>query len=131
MGKISPKLFLPSKIEGNLLSRDPQVGIDYENDPLIIAGATAGFGRSFFATMERVNASISRISVPTYVFHGGQDTLVPTASSEPLGELELVTRKVWEDLRHECMNEPERQDVLTAVSDWISSQLELLASPGS
>ena len=123
MGKISPKLFIPSKIGGELLSRDPQVGIDYVNDPLVISGATAAFGRSFFRTMERVNANLNRISVPTYVLHGSEDVLVPTASSEPLGELELVTRKVWEGLRHECMNEPEKEQVLTAISDWISSQL--------
>jgi len=123
MGKIAPKLFLPSKIGGELLSRDPQVGIDYVNDPLIIAGATAAFGRSFFRAMERANAGLARISVPTYVFHGGDDVLVPTACSEPLGELDLVTRKVWEGLRHECMNEPEQGEVLTAVSDWVSSQL--------
>jgi alpha-beta hydrolase superfamily lysophospholipase len=123
MGKISPKLFLPAKIGGELLSRDPQVGADYVNDPLVISGATAGFGRSFFRAMKRVNANLARISVPTYVLHGSEDGLVPTASSEPLGELDLVTRKVWEGLRHECMNEPEKEEVLTAVSDWISSRL--------
>lgn len=123
LGRVLPKLFIKAKIEGEVLSRDVAVQEAYLNDPLVIAGSTAGLGRQVLMTMESTSASLSRISVPTYVLHGADDVLVPTASSEPLEKLPNVTRRVWDGLRHECMNEPEQAQVLAAISDWVLAQL--------
>jgi acylglycerol lipase len=122
-GRLTPKLFIPQKIAGALLSRDPEVASAYENDPLVIKGATAGLGYEIFQAMERAMAGIERIKVPTYVLHGADDRLVPTEASEPLGALPNVTRKVWPGLLHESMNEPEQEEVIGAIADWLDSQL--------
>lgn len=123
LGRLVPKLFISQKISGSLLSRDPEVAWAYENDPLVIKGATAGLGFEIFHAMERAMAGIERISVPTYVLHGGDDRLVPPAASEPLEALPNVTRKVWPGLLHESMNEPEQVEVIGAIADWLDSQL--------
>jgi len=124
LAKVSPKLFIPAKIQADLLSRDPDVQAAYENDPLVVAGATAGLGNEIFKTMKTTSASIQRISIPTFVFHGAEDQLVPPSASAPLGELLNITRKLWPGLRHECLNEPEQEEVLGAIGDWINSQLD-------
>lgn len=123
LGRIAPKTFIKSKIEGDLLSRDPAVGIAYESDPLVFGGATAGLGHELFTAMARVNEALRKLRVPTYVLHGAEDRLVPPYASEPLGELKGVTRRVWPELRHECMNEPEQDQVLNEICDWIDSQV--------
>lgn len=123
LGRITPKFFIKSTIEGELLSRDKAVQDAYLSDPLVIAGSTARLGAEIFSTMETTSAAINRITVPTYVFHGGQDNLVPTASSESLGRLSNVTRRVWEGLRHESLNEPEQDEVMAEIVTWVLEQL--------
>ncbi len=123
LSRVLPKQHIPSKIEGELLSRDVAVQRAYLDDPLVIAGATAALGNEIFRTMTAAAASLDRIRVPAYVLHGAEDRLVPPSASEALGRLPGVTRKVWDGLRHECMNEPEQADVLAAIVDWIDQEL--------
>lgn len=123
VGRATPKLFIPAKIDGAILSRDIAVQEAYVNDPLVIAGATAGLGLEIFTAMESTMAQVSKISLPTYVLHGDSDELVPPAASAPLGDLPNVTRVLWPGLRHECMNEPEQDQVLTGLVDWILQNL--------
>lgn len=124
IGRLAPRLFIPNKIDGVLLSRDVAVQEAYVNDPLVTAGATARLGKEIFAAMDRTRAAIDRISIPTYVLHGGEDELVPLSASAPLRALPNVTYKVWEGLRHECFNEPEQDEVLDAMSTWLLDRLD-------
>lgn len=123
LGRLLPKQHIPAKIDGELLSRDVEVQQAYVNDPLVIAGATAGLGHEIFTTMASTSAALDRIRVPAYVLHGAEDRLVPLSASEALGQLPGVTRKVWDGLRHECMNEPEQADVLAGIAAWLDSEL--------
>jgi alpha-beta hydrolase superfamily lysophospholipase len=122
-GRLAPKSHIPSKIEPELLSRDVAVQRAYVDDPLVIAGATARLGQEIFATMKATSAAVGRLSVPAYVLHGAEDQLVPPSASEALGRLPNVTRKVWDGLRHECLNEPEQGEVLAAIVAWIDQRL--------
>jgi lysophospholipase len=123
LGRVMPKQHIASKIEPELLSRDVAVQKAYVDDPLVIAGATARLGQEIFATMESTSAKLDRVRVPAYVLHGAEDRLVPPSASEALGLLPNVTRKVWDGLRHECLNEPEQGEVLAAVLGWLDQQL--------
>ncbi len=67
-------------------------------------------------------AAIGELDIPTMVIHGGEDTLVPTVASEPLTSVEGLTRKVFPDLRHETMNEPEGPEVVAHIIEWIESK---------
>lgn len=123
LGRLAPKSHIPSEIEPELLSRDVAVQRAYVDDPLVISGASARLGQEIFATMKSTRESLDRLSVPTYVLHGAEDRLVPPAASEELGRLPTVTRKVWDGLRHECLNEPEQVEVMTAILAWLDGQL--------
>lgn len=123
LGRIVPRLFIPNKIDGAVLSRDVAVQQAYVNDPLVTTGQTAGMGKAILEAMDRTGKAIHQISIPTYVLHGAEDELVPISASEPLRELPSVTYKVWDGLRHECFNEPEQNEVLAALSKWLLAQL--------
>lgn len=119
LSKVAPKAFVKSKIEPDLLSRDPAVQQAYADDPLVFGGATAQMGAETFDAMRSTTTALSSLTVPTYVIHGSDDELVPTASSEPLAKLANVERRVWDGLRHECLNEPERDAVMDELIAWI------------
>lgn len=123
LARVWPTVFVPGGIDGALLSRDPEVQRAYLSDPLRVAGSTAGLGQQIFAAMETTTANLARITLPTYVLHGSEDNLVPLAASQPLEGRPNVTYRRWEGLRHECFNEPNRDEVLGEMADWIEDRL--------
>lgn len=123
LGRVAPRLFIPSEIDGVGLSRDAAVQQAYASDPLLVAGATARLGLEVFATMKRTAAAKDRIRVPTYVFHGDKDPVVPQVASLPLQELPNVTYRTWPGLLHECLNEPEQHEVMVEIGEWLAQQL--------
>ncbi len=126
-GRVRPKMFFPSEIDGDGLSRDVEVQRAYSEDPLLVAGATAGLGHETFVAMQRATSKLDRLRVPTYVLHGDADPVVPPSASEPLAELDGVTRRLWPGLLHECLNEPEQNEVMGEIDAWLSAQLTDLA----
>jgi acylglycerol lipase len=123
LGTVIPRLMIPADFDGSLLSRDEAVQVAYETDPLRVPSSTARLGRETLRAMKHVRMTLDRLRVPTYVLHGADDTLVPPAASEPLAQLPNVTRRVWEGLRHECMNEPEHPEVIAEIITWIDAQI--------
>lgn len=121
LAKVLPKLSLPNPIAGEQLSSDPAVGEAYFADPLVHTKATTALGAAAFGQMAWVQAHLAELSVPTYVLHGSDDTLVPAAFSAPLAAVPGVKRRLWAGLRHETHNEPSWEDVLADVLEWLDS----------
>lgn len=122
-GAIAPRLRLPTAVKGEHLSRDPAVGEAYFADPLVQTSASTRLGAEAFEAQERVQESLSNLSIPTLVIHGGADTLVPPQSSVSLGQLENVERRLYPTLRHESFNEPEGPEVVAEMIGWIRDHL--------
>lgn len=131
LSRLVPKLFIKVDLDGRLLSSDPEVQRAYRDDPLRVAGSTARLGNEIFTTMAETSLALDRITVPTYVFHGDGDELVPSIHSRPLADLPNVTYRLWPGLRHECLNEPSQDEVLGGIDDWLSAALEDLGSGSS
>ena len=123
LGKYLPKIAITSPVEQAALSRDPDVGHAYVNDPLVFLKGTTRFGREMFAAMERAREHVAAIRVPTLVVHGADDELVPPRASAPLAAAAMVERRVFPGLRHEMHNEPESPEVLGFIAGWIAGKL--------
>lgn len=121
--KLAPTVSIPNPVDGEHLSHDPKVAEAYFADPLVITKSSFRFGANLFAEMDRVIGELDQLQVPTLVFHGGDDVLVPTKSSEPLGELDAVDRRVYEGLRHETLNEPEGPQVIGDIVVWLNAHI--------
>jgi acylglycerol lipase len=119
LSRVAPTVVLSNPISGDQLARDPAVGIAYFDDPLVQPRSTARLGAQLFAAMKRARAQLARVKVPTLVIHGGADTLVPTAVSEPLGNVPGVERRVLPLLRHETLNEPEGPEIVAQIVAWL------------
>jgi alpha-beta hydrolase superfamily lysophospholipase len=123
LGAVAPNLPVRNSLATSVLSRDPQVGVQYVADPLNYHRTTTHLGVEFLREQARCRAAIGDLRVPTLVIHGGADRLVPTAASAPLGDLPTVSRRTYPALRHEVHNEPEWESVVDDVIGWLREQV--------
>jgi len=123
LGKVAPRMRLPSSIKGEQLSRDESVGEAYFADELVETRATARFGAALLGEMDTIGDRLDRIHVPALVIHGTDDELVPPSASAPLAAVPGIERRLFAGLRHELHNEPEQAEVLDFVGGWLDKVL--------
>ena len=121
--KLIPRAAIPNRLRGEQLSRDPKVAEAYFADPLVFTRSTPRLGAALFRAMDETKARLHRLDIPTLVLHGGEDSIVPTETTEILGALPGVERRVYPGLRHEILNEPEGPEIVAEIADWISERL--------
>jgi alpha-beta hydrolase superfamily lysophospholipase len=126
IARILPTLAFKNAWEPDVLSRDPEVGRRVRMDPSSPDQATTRMGAFGFEAQERVRATLSRLAVPTLVFHGSDDRLVPPTATEPFEKLPVVTRRVYPGLRHESLNEPEGPQVVADIIEWLHNAVHRL-----
>jgi alpha-beta hydrolase superfamily lysophospholipase len=128
-GRFAPTFTIRNDFDGSRLSRDDAVGTAYRDDPLRTRVSSARLGSSVFAAMASTSSALDRITMPTYVLHGTDDRLVPVAATAGFESLPNATRVVHEGLRHECLNEPEQDDVIAGILGWLDEQLAAPVGP--
>jgi alpha-beta hydrolase superfamily lysophospholipase len=131
LSRISPTMRIKNELTGDQLSADPSVGERYFADPLVERTTTVRLAAEGLATQTRVVGRLGSLSIPTLVFHGTADTIVPVAASEPLAELPGVRRTVYPDLRHETMNEPAWPAVVADLIAWLREQVPPDVAPSA
>jgi alpha-beta hydrolase superfamily lysophospholipase len=114
-------------IDPSVLSRDPEVGRAYMDDPLVWHGP---FRR---ATLEALFAAVRAIAagprlgpLPMLWVHGEDDKLTPLAETRPAMERvrgERFEAIIYPGARHEVFNETNRDEVLAAVTSFIDRAL--------
>jgi alpha-beta hydrolase superfamily lysophospholipase len=131
---VLPRMRVSNGPLGDGLSHDPAVREAYANDPLRVGSSTARFAHEAFQEQARLQAAIAGLDampVPTYVFHGSADPVVPVGASAVLGAKGNVTRRVHEGLLHETHHEPEHPAVLGEVVAWLEAQRRSLSTAAS
>jgi acylglycerol lipase len=114
------------KIEDDAVSRDPQVVLDYQRDPLNHAGKlparTLG---EMLRAMDTIPRDAIALRTPLLLLHGSEDRLCPPAGSRQVhaaaGSADK-TLKVYDGLYHEIFNEPEREQVLDDLVEWMEAR---------
>lgn len=122
LGKVAP--WLPSAaLSASAVSRDPKVVAAYETDPLVWHGKIpAGLGGALIGTMATFPDRLPTLRTPTLAMHGGADALANPEGTRMLGRLAGggdVTVRIFDGLYHEILNEPEQDEVLTTVVEWL------------
>lgn len=119
-----PKLGMMT-LDASGISRDPQVVADYMQDPLVNKGKlSARLLKELFANMQFCKEHAEKISLPILILHGGQDAMTAPAGSELLfnkvssKDKEL---KIYDDLLHEILNEPEGDEVAAKMIAWLDN----------
>jgi alpha-beta hydrolase superfamily lysophospholipase len=114
-------------VDASLVSRDPAVVAAYQQDPLVHHGKLPA--RTVHELSGKVGAfpnTAKAITVPTLIMHGTADQLAPLAGAKMLADTISSTDKKlipYEGLYHEILNEPERQQVMDDMCQWLTAQL--------
>jgi acylglycerol lipase len=105
------------------VSRDPEVVRKYVSDPLVYTGKMrARTGYEQLRGIREVNAGLERLNLPLLLLHGSEDAIVEPAASQLVCERASSpdkTLKIFPGLYHEILNEPERQEVMDLILDWL------------
>ena len=135
--RLCPRLSLAAGLDAALLSRDPEVVRRYVEDPWVHGRATAAFAAGAIDAQLRLVEGPAAIPVPMLLLHGEDDGLCSVEGSRaffarieheraPGGEL-----RTYPGLRHEVLNEPEREQVYRDVLAWLAVEPALRRSPAA
>ena len=127
LGAIAPTITLPSGLNAEHISRDPQVVKTYVNDPLVHDKTSTGFGRAALQAGEFVFAHAAELPVPILLAYCTDDKIAFPRGSEEFAKLapkDKVTLKRFDGLYHEPHNEPEKADVLKTYIEWLDGRLK-------
>lgn len=106
------------------LSRSPEIIEKYNNDPLVHGVISARFGLDFINAGEWAYNHPDLVKVPTLIQVGTEDHLISyPVVKEFAQKVPGVTYKEWQGLYHETHNEPEKEQVLQVMVDWLDQQL--------
>ncbi|MCR9141463.1 MAG: lysophospholipase [bacterium] len=126
MSKIIPKLSIPTNIPPEAVSHNADIVRDYGSDPLVFKTATARWFVETVAAQEVALNRASEIKLPLLIMQGMADTIVNPNASRRFFENASSEDKEWipyDGLRHEILNENEREQVYRAMLDWINGRI--------
>src|SRR3954449_5993696 len=125
LSAVAPSLGVVA-IDSSAVSRDPAVVKDYDEDPLNYHGKLPARTVAELAkAIDGFPDAVAKFKLPLLVMHGTADRLVPIAAGQMVAERAGSADKTWkpyEGLFHEILNEPERQQVLDDIADWLDAR---------
>ena len=121
-----PKLAVGNGLKADRVSRSPAVVEAYGADALVHDRITGRLGLFVARQGPAVIAAAPRWTTPTLLMWAGADRCAAPAGSAAFAAAaprDVVTAREWPGLFHEIFNEPERDDVLQALGDWLAARV--------
>lgn len=128
VSRVLPRLRISAGIDPEGLSRDPAVVAAYVRDPRIDKRISLRLATELLRAAQRVRTSAREITVPVLTVHGEADPLCRVEGSHDFcAELEPsgCEFRTYPGLLHEVLNEPEREQVLAEIHDWLEKRVTL------
>lgn len=122
LGRLAPELAVRNGLKPAWVSRDAAVVKAYVADPLVHDRITPRLARFILDSGELVRTLAPRWRVPTLLMWAGADRCVaPRGSAEfaAAAPQAVVQARGFEGLAHEIFNEPEREQVMARLGEWI------------
>lgn len=115
------------QLDAQGVSRDPAVVKAYIEDPLVNHGKmSAGFVWELFKAMSEAQERAAEITLPLLLMHGEQDAMASPAGARFLYDAVSSADKqlkLYPDLYHEILNEPERDQVIADLLAWCDQRV--------
>lgn len=118
-----PKVRLSPRGPASVLTRDEDKLREWREDPLVEKRMwRIGTSAAMLRMARFVCASVQAIKLPLLAMHGGADKLTPSSGARFLVEHAAsadATLKIYPELRHELVNEIERDQIIATIRDWL------------
>lgn len=126
VARLAPTLPVMRSGGAGILSRDPDIDRLWNADPLTYKGKLrARFGHQFQTAAHEVQSRLDQLTLPMLIMHGSNDQLTDPAGSVLIHDLAKSEDKslvLWPELRHEIFNEPEQEEVIERVVQWLDER---------
>jgi acylglycerol lipase len=125
LSNVTPSLGV-YQVDASLISRDPEVVRAYEQDPLVHHGKLpARTVAELTGAVGRFPEEVPALRLPILVMHGGEDSLTTIAGSRMVHDRASSSDKtleIYDGLRHEILNEPEKERVISEMIEWLDAR---------
>jgi lysophospholipase len=122
LDRVWPTLAMPNGITPDMVSRDRVVQAAYSSDPLNYSKVSVRWFQELNRAMAQAWQERDRLDIPTLVLQAGDDRLIDADAIERfvegMGGDAAFHR--FPDLRHEVLNEPEREQVMQWMVRWMN-----------
>ena len=112
---IYPKIAIPTGMSGKDMTHDNKIAQEYDNDPMVLKKATAGWFEEFKKNMILANANAHKINTPTHIFMGDADPVIdPEVVKNFYNKLPKNIEKsihFFKGFYHECFSEVGKEEV--------------------
>jgi alpha-beta hydrolase superfamily lysophospholipase len=119
---LSPDFAIGNGLKPEWVSRDAAVVKAYITDPLVHDRITPRLVRFILDSGEMVRSLAPRWRTPTLLMWAGADRCVAPGGSAAFAAAapaDVVQAKSFDGLAHELFNEPEREQVMACLAEWI------------
>lgn len=127
LSRLAPGFAIATKLNGDQISRDPDVVAAYKSDPLVHSMASTRLGTEITAAAERAQMAAGQFTLPLLMLNGGADELVPPQGSAEFFEQvphNNKERHVYEGGFHEPHNDIQHQQVTADILNWLDKQMD-------
>lgn len=117
--------------QGSVVSRDPEALVAKYSDPLVYTGSIrVRTAYEILRISSYLLQNLKRLRTPFIVFHGSDDAVTDPKASQKLYEEASSTDKsikLCEGLLHDLLFEPEREEVMREIIEWLNCRVEVCA----
>jgi len=121
LNNLWPTFSLPSGLNLKSLSRDLNVVEAYKVDPLVHKRISV----RLFVTMDQAGRwaleNAAQFDLPLLLMHGGGDRITSSLATEQFATNvpKDCNLKIWQGLFHELHNEPEKEEIIAYILNWL------------
>ncbi len=134
LSRVAPDLGV-TRLPLDRISRDPAVLAAHRADPWVHRRRVrARLGAELLRAMAEAAEGLPRLVLPVLVVQGTADEIVPPSAAQfvhsRVGSADRTLRQ-YPGLFHEVLNEPERDQVIAEMLDWMRARLPHEAAQGA
>ncbi|AET67869.1 lysophospholipase [Desulfosporosinus orientis DSM 765] len=124
LAKLWPTLSIPNGLDVKALCHDQKVVKAYQEDPLVHNRISLSLLMEIDKAANWAMANAEGFGMPLLLMHGGSDGITsPEATQQFAFQVAKdCTFKLWPGLFHELHNEPEKEEVLTYLINWLQNR---------
>ncbi|WP_058486660.1 alpha/beta hydrolase [Defluviitalea phaphyphila] len=127
LGKTIPKAKIYNIIKGKRVSRNIKYVSEFKKNPFDLRYSTVSLLSEFlYKGMSWVQDNAENYDIPCLFLHGKADRIIPYhRTSEIYNKIksEDKTLKLYENCYHELIHEPEREEIMSDILDWLEERI--------